>query len=171
MKIFKIKKGYHYSNLIYKIPFLHLFKKTIKHTLYFNENVIYELNNGDQMDINKLFGISFGFHHKNSARFGWRWNTEKNKIEILAYIYVDGKRINEWDEDTLIAELEPYEVCEMKIKKENNYYIFNIYSDSTKKNYIKKLKCGKGKFWGYYLFPYFGGNQVAPHDIEINFIK
>jgi hypothetical protein len=171
MKFFTIKKGYHYSNLSNKIPFLHLFKKSIKHTLYFNESVIYNLNNEDQMDINKLFGISFGLHHKNSARFGWRWNLEKKKIEILAYIYVDGVRVNEWDVNTLITDLDPYEVCEMEILKENNNYIFNVFSESKRKKFKKTLKCGKGRFWGYYLFPYFGGNQVAPHDIEINFIK
>ena len=45
------------------------------------------------------------------------------------------------------------------------------FSELKRKKFKKTLKCGKGRFWGYYLFPYFGGNQVATHDIEINFIK
>ena len=46
----------------------------------------------DHLDVNKLFGMSYGFHHKNSARFGWRWDLEKNLVEILGYTYVNGVR-------------------------------------------------------------------------------
>jgi hypothetical protein len=42
--------------------------------------------------VNKLFGFCFGFGvHKNSARFGWTYNKETNKIDIWCYFYNDGK--------------------------------------------------------------------------------
>lgn len=141
------------------------FKKKIKHNVSFDNSCKYNFNDIDQYDINKLFGFSFGFHHKNSARFGWRWDVDKNKLEILAYIYRDGKRIKEWEENIKICHLEPLENVEMKIKVENGHYIFSV--KKLNLEYSLKIKHGKLRFWGYYLNPYFGGNKKAPHDMII----
>jgi hypothetical protein len=113
MEIFKIKKGKHKS--VFFRPKLHFFKNEICKRVKFDKSAQYQLNNVDQFDINKLFGISYGFHHKNSARFGWRWSTRMEKIEILAYVYRDGKRVSEWDESIYICDIEPYNKYSMKI--------------------------------------------------------
>ena len=59
--------------------------------VYFFPNCTYQLSeNYDQ--VNKLYGFSEGFHHWNSARTGWRCVDGEN-IELLAYSYINGKRI------------------------------------------------------------------------------
>ena len=160
MQVFIIKKNRHYSNLL-KIK-LHILKNKIKYKQY-------DLKSNDQYDINKLFGISYGFHHRNSARFGWRWDLDKDKIEILAYVYKNGKRINEWEQDIHIAYIDFFEFYEMEIQKNKNEYIFTLKKDSDKKVYKKLIKSRAKCFFSYELFPYFGGNKKAPHDISISF--
>jgi len=102
MKKAIIREGRHRSNISFFVPFIN--KCMMSYSVVFTNSCEYDLVNNDQYDINKIFGLSFGLHHKNSARFGWRWNTEKKKIEILAYVYVNGKRVNEWDQDIIIAD-------------------------------------------------------------------
>ena len=167
MEVFIIKKNRHYSNLL-KIK-LHILKNKIKYKILFDESSQYDLKNNDQYDINKLFGISYGFHHRNSARFGWRWDLDKGKIEILAYVYKNGKRINEWEQDIHIAYIDFFEFYEMEIQKNKNEYIFTLKKDSDKKVYKKLIKSRAKCFFSYELFPYFGGNKKAPHDISISF--
>lgn len=62
---------------------------TISRRVKFNSNCAYDLGNEDQKDWNKVFGICFGVRgiHKNSLRFGWRWNTMKQKIELCTIVY------------------------------------------------------------------------------------
>lgn len=166
MTFCKIQKGKHYSSCS-TLKF-HFNKKSIKFNISFSDDCIYNLESSDQFDINKLFGLSYGLHHKNSARFGWRWNLEKKKFEILAYVYRDGKRINEWEEDILIAEIKPVLIYEMEIIKDNENYIFTVTTTNRKNIYKKTIKCGNEcNDFGYHLFPYFGGNQKAPHNMLI----
>ena len=47
--------------------------------------------------------------------------------------------------------------------------IFIIKKDSNKIVYRKSIKSNAKCFFGYELFPYFGGNRKAPHDISISF--
>ena len=83
----KIYRGMHYS-----LSFLN-FKPVInKKHYYFRYNVKFypscRYNIGeDQSDINKLFGLSFGFHHNQSERIGWRYDRITDKIELLLYTY------------------------------------------------------------------------------------
>ena len=37
----------------------------------------------DQSEINELFGISFRYHHSNSARIGWRYVHYKFKATLI----------------------------------------------------------------------------------------
>lgn len=138
MKKYTIKKGNHRSGWFFKI----LKKpKVMKVTFMFDETAIYNLNNNDQFDWNKLLGFSRGFHQNNSIRIAWRWNTVKQVVELTKYEYVNGKRIMH----------EP--LWEVKIN-EIATIVFNI----SDRKFCK---------WGYLLYPYFGGNQKAPHDINI----
>lgn len=163
MKILKILKNKHYST-----PFrikIHLLKKNIKLKVCFDESAKYNLKSNDQYDINKLFGISYGFHHRNSARFGWRWDLDKEKIEILAYVYRNGKRVKEWESDIHIAYIDCFVFYEMEIQKNEKEYIFSLKKEFSEKSYKKSIKHKSKCFFGYELSPYFGGNRKAPHDI------
>ncbi len=52
----------------------------------------YDHGNADQMDWNKLLGVSFHLftNHENSFMLGWRWNVDTQLFEINAYQHVDG---------------------------------------------------------------------------------
>jgi len=135
--IFKIKKGNHYcSNWLYKLTHFITFKKTIMHTVMFDDSCRYDLNeNYDQ--VNKLFGVSQYLNpHITSYRIGWRYNELTDKIDLYDYIYYNSIRNIEYIRSVHI----------------NSYEIIILKTDI-------KFK--------YRLWPYFGGKEVAPHDIEI----
>lgn len=163
MKSCIIKKGKHKSSFSRFTP--HINCKTLVYQVSFTSSCKYNIGK-DQDDINKLFGLSFGFHHKNSARIGWRWNNKTNRIELLAYVYRKGKRVNEWDENIIISnniELNEEIILELLVTRES--YLFSVDTYSGIKSI--ELKHEKLCKLGYELYPYFGGNQTAPHNIEI----
>ena len=135
-----------------------------KYEVIFSENCLYKFNDVDDYDINKLFGLSFGFHHNNSIRFGW--NTDGDKIGIYAYCYNSGERIV-----YKITSLPTNITNSFEINVYNDFYQLSIYnkmSNSVTTWTINKPQTPK---WGYRLFPYFGGNKCAPHDMEIHMKK
>lgn len=112
----------------------------------------------NQADINKLIGFSdcSSHHQTNSARFGWNWYN--NAIQIYAYDYVDGQR--------QVKEMGPVEIGatnNFKIATSGNTYIFTL----NGKEETMPRHCSGGVGVSYKLLPYFGGNEIAPHDITI----
>lgn len=131
----------------------------------FDESCRYNLGSDDQFDTNKLIGIGYlPGHHKNSARFGWRYSHEKGKIEILAYCYIDGERIIDHLADAFINE--SYTV---KIEVVNTGYWLSVKGPGYTAE--KLYRHSHAKKLQYRLGTYFGGNQVAPHDIKIQLEK
>jgi hypothetical protein len=149
-----IKKGTHAP---LRLPHLILKPKVLKYEVTFTPSCVYYIRQ-DQSDINKLFGIGyFPNHSQNSVRFGWRYGVG-NWVDIFAYSYINNERIY-----NLIGMVE--------IGKAHTFMITPGQSSHT----LQVL--GKGIYHtvplyrqgaGYLLRPYFGGNQTAPHDIEIN---
>lgn len=133
---------------------------TLAYDVIFDNSCKYDLNSSDQADINKLFGFADcnSNHHNNSARFGWRWNN--NQLEILSYYYVNEKRKHEFL--TAIELDKPYR---MSIEIVDHQYKFEIENVLEAVYYERGNTCNKGLH--YLLFPYFGGNQTAPHDMKI----
>ena len=163
-----IPKGKHRSIQSW-YPRFHINKKSIGHRVTFYSGCEYDFGDIDQLDINKLFGISYGMHHKNSARFGWRWNVEKKMIEILAYVYVDGVRVTEDGADLHIAYVFPGIGYEYDIEVTDTHYIFTINSSLFSDPKVVKIEHDMHlTWWGYMLFPYFGGNEVAPQTVYID---
>jgi len=84
-----IKKGRHYAS-----PFIwpSIYLKSnpniinVSKIVTFDKSVKYDIDT-DQSDINKLFGISYGHHHYQSDRIGWRYVPEKDSVELLLYSY------------------------------------------------------------------------------------
>lgn len=163
----RIKKGRHRTNKP-KIG-LHWKKKRLAYEVVFNRDCRYETEKKEnQLDINKLFGISFGFHHKNSARFGWRDNGE-GKIDILAYVYRNGERVKE-SEGIYIETIEVGKSYIMDISVTSGLYMFTI-TKGKKMIGATIIEHGKLPPLGYYLNPYFGGDETAPHDMIIELCK
>jgi len=124
----------------------------------FDSTAIYQAVNPDnQYDINKLYGFSEGTnHHQNSARIGWSWN--KNKLRLYAYVYCNSLRIFKE-----ITSVEIGEEIRCSIQVRHHQYIFRV------NNASQALERGPSAplAEGYWLFPYFGGDEVAPHQIII----
>lgn len=154
---FTIRSGEHYATprllettKVKRIAFLATFDESARYAL---------ADVSQQGDINKLMGFSDcdAHHHKNSARFGWRWYNEQ--LEIHAYCYVDGIRVHKL-------------VGTVDVGDENRYEItatpdaYEFFLNGEKKVAIPRTQtCEEGS--NYLLYPYFGGSVPAPHDVRI----
>ena len=124
----------------------------------FDESAIYEtVSASNQADINKLKGFSdcSSHHHSNSARFGWRWYDDE--LQIHAYTYADGNRSYEE-----LGTVEIDEVATYSIEIDSDRYLFTFDGVTTE---MDRGCSGSGV--KYKLYPYFGGDETAPHDITI----
>ena len=114
----------------------------------------------NQHDVNKIYGMSdFGVRHqKYSIRLGWRYID--NEIELCWLRHEEGRHSS-----ATIRTIEPNTVYSAMIDITTFYYVIVINSDTTM---VRRRPEG---YWGlirrYYLYPYFGGNEYAPHDITI----
>jgi len=125
----------------------------------------YDLNGiEDDEDVNKLFG--FGFfpsHHKNSARFGWFYDNDMERIVLMAYCYVNGKRVKEQ-----ICYLRTNRIYYLKIITGVNSYSFWVKDEQKDLLAIETIFHDSKKRWfGYKLGLFFGGNNKAPHKMQI----
>lgn len=160
MKKFSIKQEKHYSNFHFDFTT----KKELDFTVIFKENCLYEIdkNNTNSYDINKLFGLSDDYYHmKNSLRIGWTCENGKN-IKLYSFIHNDYKFKSE-----LLCTIKPEEEIKIKLLIYNNQYgILIFYNDEI--IYKKYRRTSKWNIpFRYILKPYFGGNLVAPKDLDI----
>ncbi|WP_246000438.1 hypothetical protein [Pontibacter diazotrophicus] len=153
--IYTIKEGFHYADInSYK-------RRTtdrLRFSVVFDSTAIYTTADPDnQGDINKLYGLSDcgSAHHTNSARFGWRWYN--GKLELHAYTYFNNERNAAYVGSVTLGEPA---ICE--IRMENKKYVFYLNGKSVS---LPRACTGTGE--GYQLYPYFGGDETAPHDVTI----
>ena len=159
-KTYIIRKDQHRSGLYFS-P--HFGKSTEIKKVIFSDRCWYDKINEDSLDINKLFGFSHGLHHNNSVRFGWIPDfSNRNKIQIWSYLYHKG--IRKFD---LICTVDCREVHQYKISIIDNRVFFAI--NDLEGNLLGELNYEfSTKFkWGYNLFPYFGGDNTSPKDLDI----
>lgn len=114
----------------------------------------------NQHDVNKIYGFSdFGVtHQKYSIRLGWRYIN--GEIELCWLRHEDGSHSS-----ATIRTIEPNIPYNATIDIKTFYYIITVEGDTTM---VRRRPEGN---WGlikrYYLYPYFGGNEFAPHDITV----
>ena len=125
----------------------------------FDSSAIYTtINKGNQGDINKLFGFSDNNadHHEYSARFGWRWSGQA--LQLFAYIY--NKGVMSFKE---IGTVQIGSENRCSIKVAGDKYLFSL----NDKEIIMPRESTTKMAQGYMLWPYFGGDELAPHTISI----
>lgn len=151
-----IKKGNHFSenneNRSVRIS-------KLRFSAVFDSSCIYSTAKDVNMaDINKLYGFSDcgSGHHQNSARFGWRWNGRA--IEIYAYCYMNGERMFK-----SLGTVDVNTAAQMSITVSAYKYLFELNGKAES----MPRSCSTEFADGYRLYPYFGGDEVAPHDIRI----
>ena len=161
MKTYTIEQGNHSANgLNFKIH-NNLHQLNFKAILH--SNCLYHLGNVDDMDVNKLYGVTWSlFNDKNSFRIGWNCQNNDGKISYFAYMHKDGQFSSVW----LFDEFPEIEMnFHIEFDRIGNF--IRIYRLDIPTNYsISYNFAGVGKI-GYYNWPYFGGNQVAPQTMNI----
>ncbi|MBD1396268.1 hypothetical protein H9Q13_03740 [Pontibacter sp. JH31] len=150
-----IKKGEQSTQSTFKM----IATSKIRFEAVFDQSAIYTSTlPANQADINKLYGASDcgTAHHTNSARFGWRWYN--GRLEIHGYTYFNSKRNTAYITSVKLGEPSTYELT-----FEDNQYRFAVNGESI----VLPRSCA-GITEGYQLYPYFGGNELAPHNITIS---
>lgn len=127
----------------------------------------YDLGNRNQFDWNKLYGVGYGFnHHKNSARWGWRYNTSSGLMELTPYCYVNGKRVAS-EHPTLwvrMGQKFSLSIVDTGLSWKFWYGVDEYNADREGEEIMHSPKLCR---FGFKLDPYFGGQEVAPHQINI----
>jgi len=162
---FRIPSGKHYSRP-WCLDFWYN-RKSFTWKVRFTESCRYDLKSDDQYDTNKLCGVGYfpGFHHVDSARFGWRYWPSTGWIELIAYCYVDKGRIIK-----NLAFCEIGKEYHLQLNCAEHNYIFNVIDPVFDKPIGGITVSHAPKKLGYGLYPYFGGNRTAPHEIKIELI-
>jgi hypothetical protein len=155
-KTYTILAGAHYAT---ENPIEKVSGDSIAFTVRFDSTCRYQTKNPrNQDDINKLMGFSDNgmMHHQNSARVGWRW--KKEKIELFAYCYAEGVRSFVKLGDVAIGDK-----ARLMIKLSPLGYEFQYKRVST----IMSRGVTGSSINGYLLYPYFGGDEPAPHTMKL----
>lgn len=154
--LFQIRKGKHYADHNNYSP---VKTDQLHFKVIFDSTAVYTTRLADnQSDINKLYGFSDNnmLHQKYSARFGWRWSGDA--LRLFAYVYNDGVRS--------FRELGPVAIGgeqDCKITIAGDQYIFSLNGRETS----MPRTAVTARAEGYRLYPYFGGDETAPHDVRI----
>jgi len=151
-----IPAGSHYSS---QSSYKSFQDSVLKFTVRFDSSAIYtNVEASNQGDINKLYGFGEeGSHHENSARFGWNW--ENRKLNLYAYCYVAGERHSILMGEAVIGN--EYN-CTIRLSGDSYVFYFNNITHSIPRTLHTKVATG------YLLYPYFGGDETAPHEITIH---
>lgn len=167
--IFTFKQGKHRARPLYWLvwwPLLYNITE-LKRRVRFSFSAKYELGNGDQDDVNKLFGLSFGRVHRNSARFGWMYSPYNEKFILYAYCYLNGERIF-----SNICECVAHREYDCSLIVTYDEYIFMVMQcDNGHILATEHISKGHRKKWSWLLGPYFGGNRPAPSLMKIKISK
>ena len=153
---YTIKSGEHYAD---SNPYKKVSITEMAFVVKFDSSAIYQsATEENQFDINKLYGFSDNnaMHHQYSARIGWRWSD--NQLRLFAYVYNNGivssKEINTVPIGKEVA-------CSIQVV--GGEYIFTVNDVQEKLPRESTTEAGEG----YQLYPYFGGDETAPHAIFI----
>lgn len=163
-----IEAGEHEPNPKRKVGLL-ISPHEISATVTFDSSCIYDIGTADADDWNKVIGLGFvgskdqsldGVppHQVDGARVGWRWNKQRGRIDLGAYIYVEGQRI-----DFKVAETAINTPTKLTIKIDYDRKVYQVLGGQT-------VPFTHDKSFAYNTGLYFGGNQVAPHRIRVKIV-
>jgi hypothetical protein len=153
---YNIVQGQHSSD---KSTFKSVELTTLDFIVKFDITAIYQSKTGEnQYDINKLYGFSDNNsdHHQFSARIGWGWND--GALRLYAYVYNEGKMTSK---ELAAIPIGAEVTCSIKV--EGNQYVFTVNGKTGNMPRLSKTPTAQG----YMLYPYFGGDETAPHDVHV----
>lgn len=151
-----IAKGAHSSD---KNSYKPVTTSEMKFVVKFDSSAIYQsVIPSNQLDINKLYGFSDNNqeHHLHSARIGWRWYD--NQLELFGYVYNNGTFAYKY-----ITAIPLKQEINCSIKVQGSSYLLT--ANGITITMVRGATTEQAV--GYQLYPYFGGDEIAPHDIKI----
>lgn len=151
-----IPKGAHYAN---GNDLKEVETAALKFTVRFDSSAVYRtIDPHNQWDINKLYGFSDNgaMHHQYSARIGWRWS--EGALRLFAYTYNNAVRE---EKEIAVVPIGKEVRCAIAVSK--GAYLFSVEEKSVTLPRLSTTALAKG----YRLYPYFGGDETAPHDVRI----
>lgn len=152
-----LPKNSHYSTG-WSLGGLHTGITEMEHLVKFSEECLTLPGHPDcDGDFNKIFGFSYGYHHRNSVRIGWK--AVGDRIRLAAYLYDGGKRLMKG-----FAWVAPEQFYAVGITVDPETRQAYFYCGSQ---HQVVLPFGARPAWGYYLQPYYGGDCVAPVSMAI----
>ncbi len=172
--LYTIPQGGHYCD---KSTIKSVSTQEMKFNAIFDASAIYtSVTPINQYDVNKLWGFSEGLSNQyNSCRIGWSWNDGAiggvnqigtTALRLSAYAYVQGVRNIK---EIAVVPLNTPIWC--SIKPSGASYICTVsYTVSGVTNkFSATVPRGTTATTasGYQQFPYFGGNETAPHPVYI----
>jgi len=158
---YKVKKGKSYS--LHRQTF-HLWKKTMEGEFTLWESAEYPAHIKNVNQINKITGMSWGYHHNNSVRVGVVYN-QMGYHDIYAYCYIDKYPVR-----TFMYKAKTGEKIKYKLGLKNGVMFIDLFNFKDEKiaNFMNG-KDVKPKI-GYYLFPYHE-NATKDWTVELQFYR
>ena len=159
----RIKAGKHRSK---PWQFNYRRHKQLSYAWRFDESARYNHFDNDQLDWNKLTGLSYNLFtsHRNSAMVSWRYNVSNDTIELSAYYHQAREVIRRQPliqvniHDEFYTEIIPNTIDSTIIVRIST--ASNSAEDTLKYNI--SLDQDSREIW-----PWFGGNKEAPLDITL----
>lgn len=143
-------------------------RRSFRKAVFFTPSCRYHLDGVDYFDVNKLFGFGYlrGGHHRDSARFGWRYDAVNDRISLYAYTYVNGERAVK---HIACVPIDRAVTLEIFVDYNHQYWFEVKVPDNpffTTRSY--SIPFSHKKKWQYALGPYFGGTSKAPQRISLH---
>lgn len=156
----KIRQGHHFTA---EFPYRVLFRRAeLRYQMRFDTTFRCNVPQRDRYAINKVFGIGFLHHKLNSARLGWVFNPDTEKLELWAYCYVNTRR--RFRKLTEVVWNGIYD-CSLAVDYEQKTVTFLLLEPDGKRiqhevtyDWLPPIQ--------YRLRPFFGGTKPAAHDIN-----
>jgi hypothetical protein len=155
---YTIAAGAHYSS---PNTFKTVSGTTMSFVAKFDSSCIYtSVNPANQWDINKLWGFNEGlFSTNNSARVGWNWKNDT--LWLYPYSHVNGVNLGAQNPTGYPVQIGAEIPCSITVS--GNTYIYSINGNTV----TTPRGPSSSTFSGYQQYPYFGGDETAPHKITI----
>lgn len=161
---------------------LDLVERKELHMLHiFTASAAYDLENVNQYDWNKLTGVAVGWpavlwtNHENSAMVSWRWGLDCRCVELGVYMHMNGKRyiLRNAKDSEVFATIMPGDTLETWIhlmqddRLPNRNWVGVTIKTPNAQAYAEKEFFVNVREPSRVINPWFGGQEVAPHDIYI----
>jgi hypothetical protein len=131
----------------------------------FDSSVVYKINDADSNDINKVYGYSYGLHHDKSIRLGFNWKS--NQLMLHNYCYFNGKSYGKRVKGVFKLNVPIFCALYFTGEKESTVSLVQE-GRAYALTIVDPINAGfVATDLNYYLYPYFGGQKVAPRDIKI----